>query len=94
VKESEYLLHLDVRLSINLISRVFSLLRFEDAEINADEVSTKNIDSLPRVDYDISSFCTYVEHFKLIWRSNLESILYRAFRCGRASLDECLNAKS
>jgi len=65
------------------------MVSFEQAGINLSSKQLSGIQNLPSFDFDISQFCTLMERFKFTWRTAFQTILFRAFMQGRASIEKC-----
>ena len=81
-------------LSIRLLSRIFTMISFEQAGVNLENKKIEHLQNVNRFDFDIAQFCTLMERFKFTWRTCFQVILYRAFMQGRASIENCHNINS
>jgi hypothetical protein len=55
--------------SIKLLSRVFSMVSFEQAGVKLRAKQLNLLQNLSIFDFDIAQFCTLMERFKFTWRT-------------------------
>lgn len=56
--------------SIRLLSRIFSMVSFEDAGIKLSAKQLGKMQNISSFDFDIAQFCSLMERFKFTWRTS------------------------